>query len=138
LGEQKGNNMIELVAPKGTFSMEWNGEQLIVRNGIVTAPDEALGDLFAHGCTAKEHIVVNSLDQVGDDQSQKTVRDALKDKAAALGLEFPSNVKSDKLAQMISEKESGVGDDQSQKNEEADNSDNSQDNSNTETNTEVQ
>ena len=53
--------MIQLRAPEGTVSMEWNGVELKVKKGIVTAPDEALGDLFAHGCTAaNEKIVIES------------------------------------------------------------------------------
>jgi len=44
--------MIQLRAPQGTVSMEWNGIELTVKKGIVTAPDEAMSDLFAHGCTA--------------------------------------------------------------------------------------
>jgi hypothetical protein len=59
LGEQKGKNMIQLRAPQGTIAMEWNGKELKVdKKGMVTAPDEALCDLLAHGCTASQEKIV--------------------------------------------------------------------------------
>ena len=49
--------MITLYAPKDTVSMEWNGVQLEVKDGVVNAPDEAIADLFAHGCTAEQEKI---------------------------------------------------------------------------------
>lgn len=63
--------MVKLRAPQGTFSMEWNGVQLEVKKGIVTAPDEALGDLFAHGCKAvneKIEVVASEASQTAEAQ----------------------------------------------------------------------